>query len=595
MRQIGFLCVLALFPAVMALAETGIVDEPDPLVLKIQNELLSLDSGGRVPVVGVPRGEFLHGVVTASKLHPGITHGFDVYIPSEWDGTTPACLLLKLDGFGNQEAVALDEVLRQKEAPPMIAVGVKAGVVSSPVNGAGTVARTDRSAEFDTMSENFSRFVLEELLPAVGRMKTRDGATINLSSNGNDHAVMGGSSGGAGAFTMAWRRPDQFTRVYTFIGSFIDMRGANQYPALIRKTEPKPLRIFIEDGSTDIWDPLFGSLYDANLDMEWSLRFSGYDVAHAWGRHGHVARPGIAILPDVIRWLWRGYPDPIKRGVSSNDLLRQILPANDTWKLIPGEFQSANSLAANPEGVVYVSDNEAATIYRIAGMGESTPFVEHLPGIGGQAFGKDGVLYCTVPGMNKIIAINPDAAVRTLCDGVACRRIAVFRDGTLVAGEPTNGQGIPGRLWSVDASGRKEVLDQGLRAVSGLAFSPNAPLLAVAERSTGAIYSYVRTPDGKLTGRQDYYSLESIESSGNPIPEEIAFDKRGNLYVATASGVQICDATGCVRGILPLPPPSRPVRSLCFGGANFEFLYATDGKHLFFRQLNNQGVAPGGM
>ncbi len=261
----------------------------------------------------------------------------------------------------------LDNLVAKNEIPVIIGVGIAPGTVWNA--SAGTphrrALRFDRSYEFDSMNDHFPEFVLHELLPAVRNLKTHDGRAINLSANGNDHAVTGASTGGIGSFTLAWRRPDQFTRVYSEIGTFVSMRGGNEYPALIRKTDPKPIRVFLEDGSIDSWNPLFGSWYEANLNMESALKFAGYDVAHAWGAHGHDARPGQVIFPDVMRWLWRDYPAPVKAGVSQNSTLQEITSPEEDWHKIPQSFQAAAGLTANAEGDVYVSDAPAKTIYRI--------------------------------------------------------------------------------------------------------------------------------------------------------------------------------------------------------------------------------------
>ena len=313
-------------------------------------------------------------------------------MPAQYDPARPACLLLKLDGLGAYEGTVLDNLIAKNEVPVMIGVGIVAGTIWK--DPAGTpkraASRFNRSYEFDSLNDHFPDFVLNELLPAVQKLKTHDGRPIRLSSDGNDHAATGGSTGGIGSFTLAWRRPDQFTRVYSVIGTFVAMRGGNEYPALIRKTDPRPIRIFLEDGSTDAWNPLFGSWYDANLNMESALTFSGYDVAHAWGTHGHEGRPGQVIFPDVLRWLWRDYPAPVKSGISHNSTLQEITLPDESWRKIPQSFRGAAGLTADATGDVYLSDSLATSIYRIGGDGQPTVFLRQGAGIAGQAFGPDG-------------------------------------------------------------------------------------------------------------------------------------------------------------------------------------------------------------
>jgi len=243
--------------------------DPNSLVEKIQGEIsgpFPPDEGK--PDANVPHGGVRGGAITDSRIYPGTENGFQVYVPAQYDPSKPACLLVKLDGLGAYEGTVLDNLIAKNEVPVTIGIGIVSGAVWK--DPAGTLKRAasrfNRSYEFDSLNDHFPEFVLNELLPAVQKLKTHDGRLIRLSSSGDDHAATGGSTGGIGSFTLAWRRPDQFTRVYSVIGTFVAMRGGNEYPALIRKTDFKPIRIFLEDGSTDAWNPLFGSWYDANLN-----------------------------------------------------------------------------------------------------------------------------------------------------------------------------------------------------------------------------------------------------------------------------------------------------------------------------------------
>ena len=592
-----------LFSAVMLLAalanapgQAPAPTDPNPLVQKIQGEL----SGPLLPDArvdpGVPHGEILHGVITDSKIYPGTENNFQVYVPAQYDPAKPACLLVKLDGLGNSEATVLDNLIAKKEVPVIIGVGISPGAIfkDPPGTPKRQAFRFNRSYEFDSVNDNFPDFVLKELLPAVEKLQTHDGRAIKLSPDGNDHAATGASTGGIGSFTLAWRRPDQFTRVYDVIGTFVSMRGGHEYPALIRKTEPKPIRIFLEDGSTDAWNPLFGSWYDANLNMESALKFSGYDVAHAWGTHGHNGTPGAVIFPDVMRWLWRDYPAPIKAGISGNSTLQEITVPGEGWQKIPQSFQAAAGLAANAKGEVYLSDAPAATIYRLGADDMPVAFREHAPGIVGQAFGPDGTLYGIVPDEKKIIAFDPQGTTRTIAEGIAGRDIVVTHDGTLYVSEPGEHTDMPSRIWQIKPTGEKKIVDQGLSSASGIAFSPDGSLFYAAEHSTQWIYSYLVQTDGSLADKQSYYWLHVTDIPNNSGAEDLAVDTHGNLYATTRMGIQVCDQNGRVRAILPLPTPCGPVRSLCFGGEHFDILYATDGTQVFKRQLKVPGLAPWG-
>jgi enterochelin esterase-like enzyme len=560
------------------------------LVKKIQSELSASfppEEGKLDP--NVPHGEFLAATINDSKIYPGTENNFQVYVPAQYNTAKPACLLIKLDGMGAYEGTVLDNLIAKKEVPVIVGVGISPGTIwKDPPNTPHRQAlRFNRSYEFDSTNDHFPDFVLNEILPAVQKLKTHDGRAIKLSSEGNDHAATGGSTGGIGSFTLAWRRPDQFTRVYSVIGTYVSMRGGNDYPVLIRKTDPKPIRIFLEDGSSDAWNPLFGSWFDANLNMESALSFAGYDVAHAWGTHGHDGRPGQVIFPDVMRWLWRDYPAPVTRGVSQNTTLQEITLPNESWRKLTHSFTGVAGLASDAKGDVYL--NDTASIYRLAA--DSTPkLFKQQAGLVGEAFGPDGTLYGVEPSQRKIIALEANGNIRPVAEGIAGRGIVVTHDGTIYVSEPGASSDSPSRIWQIK-HGKKKVVDEGLLSASGVAFSPDGALFYAAEKSTKWVYSYVAEPGGEFIDKQPFYWLHMTDIPNNSGAEDLAVDTHGNLYVATRMGIQVCDQNGRVRAILPLPTPSGPVRSLCFGGEHFDILYVTDGTHVFTRRLKVRGFA----
>ena len=179
--------------------------------------------------------------------------------------------------------------------PVTIGVFINPGVV--PATEAGKKDRSNRSFEYDSLGDTYAKFLLNELLPEVTKH-------YNITTDPNLRAICGASSGGICAFTVAWERPDAFRKVLSQIGSFTNIRGGHVYPALIRKTEKKPLRIFLQDGSGDL-DNLHGNWPLANQEMAAALKFMGYDYKFEFGTEGHNGKHGGAILPDSLRWLWR--------------------------------------------------------------------------------------------------------------------------------------------------------------------------------------------------------------------------------------------------------------------------------------------------
>ena len=569
---------MSLITLLLAAVFIAQAQSPDPLVARIQAELSGQFPPAEAKVdPSIPHGEFLQGKITNSSIYPGTENSFQVYVPAQYDPATPVCLLVKLDGLGAFEGTVLDHLIAAHEVPVIIAVGITPGTIWKDPAGTPQRAayRFNRSYEFDSTNDHFPDFVLNEILPAVQGLKTGDGRAIRLSTDGNDHAATGGSTGGIGAFTLSWRRPDQFTRVYSVIGTFVSMRGGNEYPVLIRKTDPKPLRIFLEDGSSDAWNPLFGTWYDANLNMESALTFSGYDVAHAWGTHGHDGRPGQVIFPDVMRWLWRGYPARISPGVSKNSTLQEIILPNEPWRTIPQTHGTVAGMAANLEGRVTLSSDPIISKHHMASM----------------AYGPDGTLYGIVPTEKKIIAIGPSGSTRIVAEGVAGHSITVAHDGAIYVSEPGAHSDMSSSIWQWK-NGQKKLVDQGVPSASGIAFSPDASLFFVAEKTTQWIDSYAVQPDGSFAAKQQFFWLHMTDVPNDSGAEALAVDTHGNLYVATRMGIQVCDQNGRVRAILPLPSPSGAVTSLAFGGEHFDTLYASDGTHVFTRRLKVPGFAP---
>ncbi|MBL9152097.1 MAG: esterase family protein [Verrucomicrobiales bacterium] len=256
------------------------------------------------PKEGVPKGTVTQAKWTTSRIFPGTERDYWVYVPAGHDSSKPACVMVFFDGGGfvNEKGAfrvptVFDNLIQAGEIPPTIGIFVNPGVV--PPAKAGQEGRKNRSFEYDTLSDQNPRFLIEELLPEVAK-------THRLSDNPDCRAVCGNSSGGIAAFTVAWERPDVFRKVVSHIGSFTNIRGGHVYPALIRKTEPKPLRVFLQEGENDL-DNLHGNWPLANRQMEAALKFAKYDHKVVFGTGGHSGKHGGAIFPDTLRWLWRDW------------------------------------------------------------------------------------------------------------------------------------------------------------------------------------------------------------------------------------------------------------------------------------------------
>jgi enterochelin esterase family protein len=231
-----------------------------------------------------------------SKVFAGTDREWWLYIPANASG--PVAVMVFQDGQWSHNYVpnALDNLIAKKEIPAMAALFIAPGTFAD--------GKSNRSFEYDTLSDQYVRFLLDEMLPEAAKV-------IPLKSGGENRAIAGNSSGGICAFTAAWERPSEFRRVFSCIGSFANIamgptqrEGGHNYPFLIRANEKKPIRVFLQDGENDL-DNRFGNWFLGNQQMERALAYAGYDYQFAWGKGFHSDQHGQAILPDVLRWLWR--------------------------------------------------------------------------------------------------------------------------------------------------------------------------------------------------------------------------------------------------------------------------------------------------
>lgn len=256
---------------------------------------------------GVPQGTITPYEKLDSKIYPGTKRRYSVYVPAQYDPAEPACLMVFQDGhaYENPEGqfrvpIVFDNLIHKREMPITIAVFIDPGHLKDqlPEKRDWQPDPENRSVEYDSMNNDYTKFLLEEIMPEIEN-------EYSISGDAKRRAICGISSGGICAFTVAWNRPDKFSKVLSHVGSFVDLRGGHNYPSLIRKQKPaKAIRIFLQDGANDL-DNQFGNWPLANQQMAAALKFSGYDYKFEYGEGEHSGAHGGAILPDSLRWLWR--------------------------------------------------------------------------------------------------------------------------------------------------------------------------------------------------------------------------------------------------------------------------------------------------
>lgn len=247
---------------------------------------------------GVPEGAVREGRHVGQGVYPGVARDYWVYLPKQYDGQTPANLIVFQDGANYLKrtgaAAVLDTLIARGDLPPTVGLFVEPGDLEGLPKG----SRTNRSYEYDSVNDTYVRFLLEELLPeAVGG--------LNISDDPKRRAICGMSSGGICAFNAAWERPDQFGLVISHVGSFTNIRGGNCYPSRVRANGKKPIRVFLQGGVGDLNHHL-GDWAVANFDMASALKWKGYDMRFEFGRGGHTFHHAGAILPQTLKWVFRG-------------------------------------------------------------------------------------------------------------------------------------------------------------------------------------------------------------------------------------------------------------------------------------------------
>ena len=530
---------------------------------------------------GVPVGDVRRGTFAKSAIFPGTTRDYAVYVPQQYDASKPAALMVFQDGISYLKTVpvAFDNLINSGEMPVTIGLFVNPGVV--PEANENSLARYNRSFEYDAVDDRYARFLLEEMIPAAL-------GELNITRDPNLRGLCGSSSGGIAAFVAAWNRPDQFRRVYTTVGTYVGLRGGNELPVLVRKTEPKPLRIFLQDGRNDL-DIYCGSWWVANQDMLSSLTWAGYEVNHEWGEGGHNRKHGNAIFPDVMRWLWEGWnEEPEIRTHYDNSKSRAVefLGADSEWELVSEGHEFTEGPAVNAMGELFFTDLQGSEIWRIGQDGEETLFKENTGGTNGLAFAPDGkTLYgCQrVPG--RLVSWNIDSGEMTVhAENVRPNDVVVAHDGTVYFSEPGKKA-----IWVMVPGGDPKIASDEFSGVNGVILSPDQSLVYAADYGGRFVWSGQRKADGTLASVQPYFHLHlppgSVDVRSHA--DGMAVTKDGWLLVASQMGIQICDQPGRVHLIVPSPVGERHPSNVTFHGNQ---LYATCGSKVFRRKIALEGA-----
>lgn len=531
-----------------------------------------------------------------SKVFPNTIRDWAIYVPAQYKTTEPAALMVFQDGERMRDIkgrwripTIFDNLIAEGAMPPTIAVFINPGHHKDrPRQGNKS---SNRGYEYDSLGDRYSRFLLEEILPEVEKK-------YNISKEPEMRAIGGSSSGAICAFTAAWERPDQFRKVYSNVGSFTHLRGGNIYPALVRKTDPKPIRVYMIDTSGDI-DNAFGSWPWANQRMAAALKYMGYDVRFDWAEgYAHNADYGSMNFPDSMRWLWRNEehsPEVDTSGDLGGDLtlLNLLIPGED-WEVAAENLGFSDAPCADAEGNFYFCDMRAPAIYRVDAKDGSKTIIAK-ESLSGMDFGPEGMIYGCTGREKRVVSIDPKTGqVTEIATGVTPNDLAVTDDGYLFITE-TKAQ----QVTLIDIkTGEVTVVDTGITKPNGIVLSNDGGTLAVSDHGGKFTWTFRVNPGGTLDSKMPTMPMRlPIDPKGefnfNEEPPYLdaargdgsAVDSKGRYYVTSALGVQIFDPTGRPCGVLPTPDPSKPLTSCTLAGSDHSTLYVTNGSTIYSRKL----------
>jgi gluconolactonase len=552
---------------------------------------------------GVPEGTVQKFRFTSPHIFEGTERDGAVYIPAQYDGKEPACVMVFQDGIGYlgdkgawRIPIVFDNLINQKLMPITVGVFLNPGELPCPTADNPHAKRINRSFEYDTPDDRYVRFLLEEALPYVEKTYN-----LNLTRDGNSRAICGSSSGGICAFNAAWQRPNEFRRVISTIGSFTQLHGGgNNIPAMIRQTEPLPIRVFLEDGDKDL-DNFAGDWPLANREMGAALHFQGYDYQLVFHEGGHSGSHGGPFLPDMLKFIWKDYPKPIPLPqpdmTKPHGLVMDVIEPGEGWKPVTEKYTTIDCLCA--DGAGNVCFGAVGNILKIeAGSGKVVTFAQDLWSPIQMGFGPDGVLYALTYANGqpetKLLAVTPGAPPKTIIDKeLYASGLCIRRDGSIYLGEPGLGRMTylsPDRRTTQQFNGP----DGGFK---GMIFDvPEGQLI-----TRNFFYPFIGISrieaDGSLGHFEPFYS----DYADRPIyplpgishgPSGLAMDREGRLYAASGMGIQIFSTQGGVIGILrnPTYELGQPCTGITFGGAKFDTLYAVCGDKIYARRLRATGA-----
>lgn len=533
-------CVLSLCPAARA----------------VDQYVLTEESTTRAP--GVASGKVEAFAFAESTVFADTTRDCWLYVPAQYDGTKPAALMVFQDGHAYvgekgqmRVPIVFDNLIAKGDMPVTIGLFVNPGHRGkADAKRGGWGNRNNRSVEYDTPSADYVTMLTDELIPHVVER-----FSLKLHEGPDMRAICGMSSGGICAWTAAWEKPAAFGKVLSHIGSFTNIRGGHVYPALIRKTERKPIRVFLQDGANDL-NNQHGSWPLGNLQMAKALAFAGYEHRFVFGDGAHNGLHGGAILPDSLRWLWHGWKTETRAKAPLLDV---------KWELDSEGYQFTDGAATFQDDVAFFSDLPSGRILRQ--RDSSTAWLDKGPRVSGLGFGPDA-LYAAVQGegdskTKKIVRIDTTSQeITTIATRVNPNDLVVADKGMIYFTDTKAGtvNAVP-----ITARGmsRPSPIAGGIIKPNGIALDPNGNLL-VSEYGGRHLWRFTFDDHGLLSGGQRVAQLRVPEGKADAGGDGMVVDPEGHVYVTSYAGIQVFK-DDVLLGIYPKPQDKPTVSATVIG------------------------------
>ncbi len=543
---------------------------------------------------GVPQGVVTKHFLENSKTFPGTGRNYFVYVPAQYDKDKPAALMVFQDGqkYTTRDGewrvpTVFDNLIHRGEMPVTIGLFVNPGITSAgmtPGDSDDAQDRFNRSFEYDSVSDRYATFIVDEMIPLLKK-------DFAISDDPNLRGIAGSSSGAIAAFGVAWYRPDQFRRVFSTVGTFVGLRGGNEFPTMIRKSEPKPIRVFLQDGSNDL-NIYGGDWWMANQTMLRALQWAGYAVDFKFGEGGHNGKHGASLFPDAMKWLWADWEKPIATSTANHVEFKDVLIDGEDWELVSTGHKYTEGPAVAPDGTVYFVDGPSDAIWKVNADGRSATKFMELVAPSGLMFDADGRLYCAQNKNSSITRIESDGKQTLIAEGIGCNDLVVLDHGLYCTDPPKQ------TIWYVPidptthVAGSPQVAGKGPELPNGIIVTPDKRFLLVNDAIGRHVWSYRIADDGSLQHGQPYHYVHQAQDAIRSGADGATMTRDGRLLIATPMGIQLFDQPGRSHMIFTRPKVTGPLSNGVLAGDKMETLYVTCGSDVFRRKTKLSGFAP---